>query len=400
MAFTFLFAGGGTGGHLFPGLAIAEELRALWPELAPEALREEPVRCMFLCSDRAIDRSILEKAGAEFVASPAKPLASSVKGLARFVFSIGPSVRQARGLIRDARSAGGVHVVAMGGFVAAPAANAARVERVGLTLVNLDSVPGKANRWIGRRADRVISAMAVREEGRADFPRAHEHGTYSVVPPIVRSGAINRRSKAECAAKLGLDPAQPTLMVTGGSQGARSINDFVVGMFGLDSDSGLRSTWQVIHQTGVGEAERVRAAYQQVGVRAVVTEFVDDMATWWGAADLAVARSGAGNVLECWANRVPALFLPYPFHKDEHQKYNALALVDAGTAKVVKDHVDGQTNVQAHAETLRSMMDATTLDSMRQGFERLGPADGAARVARLLIGTLNGSPIRTASSLA
>lgn len=393
MAFTFIFAGGGTGGHLFPGLAIAEELRAQWATLAPESVRGEPPRCVFLCSDRAIDRSILEKAGVEFVASPAKPLASSARGLARFVFSVGPSVRQARGLIRDARAAGGIHVVAMGGFVAAPAAHAARVERVGLTLVNLDAVPGKANRWIGRRADRVTSAMAVREGGREDFPRAIQRGSYTVVPPIVRRGAMNQRSRAECLSLLGLDPARRTLMVTGGSQGARSINDFVTGALAEPASSNLRDLWQVIHQTGRGdsgngEVERVRAAYQNAGVRALVTEFVDDMATWWGAADLAVARSGAGNVLECWANRVPALFMPYPFHKDEHQKHNAHALIEAGTARVVKDHVDRATNIRAHADTLRAMMQPENLGSMRRGFERLGPANGAAKLAETLIGVI------------
>lgn len=377
---TVVFAGGGTGGHLYPALAIAQRLRE----------RAEGVRCVFHCSDRPLDAQILTRAGEAFEASCAKPLSARPRGLARFLATWGRAVRQARGVIRSEASQGPVVLAAMGGFVAAPAAQAALVERVPLILVNLDAIPGKANRFIAWRARRsrggeVVSTIPVRDG----------KGHWEVVGPIVRREALATGDQGACRERLGLDPSRPVLMVTGGSQGARSINTLLTAL--AKAEPGLftgADGWQVLHQCGKGEAEAVRKGYDEAKVRperAVVQEFSDRMGDWWGAAELAIGRCGAGTVAEAWANKVACVFLPYPYHRDEHQKWNAQPLVDAGAAVVVRDEVDAGANLRSAGREIAALMrDAARRGAMRIGVEKLGKSDGADEAARRIVSRLRG----------
>jgi UDP-N-acetylglucosamine--N-acetylmuramyl-(pentapeptide) pyrophosphoryl-undecaprenol N-acetylglucosamine transferase len=360
----FLFAGGGTGGHIFPALAISEEITRLDPA----------ARSIFLCSDRPLDAEILRRAPVDFRVVPAKPFGLFPGRLIRFAGSWGAAIRTVRAAIRDARKGGGEPtLVAMGGFVAAPAAQAARAERCPVVLVNLDAVPGKANRWIARRAERVFTAAPVAKAGR-----------WTEVPPIVRSSARTGRDPAECRSRLGLDPQRPTLLVTGGSQGARSINTLIARLLG--DQPALFAGWQVIHQCGRDEEQPARAAFDAARIPAIVRAFIDEMGMAWGAADLAVSRAGAGSVAEAWANGVPTLFLPYPYHRDEHQRANTEVLVRAGAAIVAKDRIDPAHNLADAGKTLADLIrDSARRVAMRVAFAGLGPADGAERVARALL---------------
>jgi len=360
---SILFAGGGTGGHLYPGLAIAEQISS----------NSTPTpRCLFLCSDRPIDRSILTTAGAAFEVIPAKPMIFRPRGLARFIASWGPSLRAARALIRKERREGRRVVMAsMGGFVAAPCAQAARAERIPIVMVNLDAVPGKANRWIARRADRVISAI----------PTARG---WETIPPIVRREAIASAGQRECRMALGLEPDRHTLLVTGGSQGATSINRFMTAF--ARANAAVLQGWQIIHQAGKDAAAEVESAYRGAGINASVREFLNPMATAWGAADLAVARCGAGTVAELWANRVPSLLLPYPFHRDDHQRANARVLEEAGAAIVRTDHVDPSKNLADAGRELTTLLaDPSRLATMRASAQSLPPPDGARWAAEAIL---------------
>jgi UDP-N-acetylglucosamine:LPS N-acetylglucosamine transferase len=205
------------------------------------------------------------------------------------------------------------------------------------------------------------------------------------VPPIVRSAGLAGRPAADCRRELGLDPARPTLLVTGASQGAGSINQMMIRF--VKGEPSPLATWQIIHQTGRDGADEVRTAYAAAGVPALVEPFFTKMGLAWGAADLAVSRAGAGSVAEAWANRVPTVFMPYPYHADDHQKLNALPLERAGGAVVVTDHVDPDANLQGAGRALAARLgDAPARAAMRQALERLGPVDGAARVAAALVG--------------
>lgn len=368
---TIFFAGGGTGGHIFPAVAIAEQVVRRLPG----------ARCVFVCSQRPLDAEILRSQqvggrGAEFVSIPAQPFGVWPRTLLRFVRTWGASVRAARGLVREARSRGPVMLVALGGFVAAPAAQGARVERVPRLLVNLDAVPGLANRWVARFATRVVTSTPV--PGR----------DWSVVPPIVREAALGRGSAAECRRSLGLDPALPVLLVTGASQGASSINRFMRA-FAARHDRPLRG-WQVIHQTGKGDTEECAASYASAGVPALVRPFFDGMGACWGAAEMAISRAGAGSVAEVWASGVPTLFLPYPYHRDQHQRYNAAPLERAGGALIATDQIDPSRNLDVLGPMLAELLESPSRrESLRAGLASLGPADGAARCAAEITGMLS-----------
>lgn len=360
---SFLFAGGGTGGHIYPALAIAEELLDLDPSLHVE----------FACSTRAIDAQVLSGAALRdqpptFTPIPAQPLGLRPRALRRFLGSWGPSVRAVRARLRAMPNP---TLVAMGGFVAAPAAQAARAQRAPVVLVNLDAVPGKANRWIGSHAGRAYSAARVDRPG------------WNVVPPIVRRGARAPGTPEHCRESLGLAPGKPTLLVTGASQGAASINHAVVAW--LESLGESARAWQVIHQTGAGAEDGVRAAYERLGIHALVREFLSPMGPAWGAASLAVARCGAGTVGEAWANAVPAIFLPYPHHRDQHQRLNALPLVECGGAVLVEDLVDPARTVDRLRAHDGLLLEPGALGERRRALESLGPADGSIRVARGLL---------------
>jgi UDP-N-acetylglucosamine--N-acetylmuramyl-(pentapeptide) pyrophosphoryl-undecaprenol N-acetylglucosamine transferase len=348
---------------------VAHELRGVLPE----------VRCRFLCSTREIDRDILSRAtlgGApvEFEAVPAQPFGVRPRALLRFVSHWGKAVRAGREAVRGASRP--VTLVAMGGFVAAPLVQAARVERVPILMVNLDAVPGKANRWIARHARRVLTAAPVR--GVQPGP------AWETIPPIVRTEAVVIASPEACRGTLGLDPGRPTLLVTGASQGAGSINRFMQAFVRERAPS--LGGWQVIHQTGKTDVEETRAAYARAGVPALVEPFFHAMGVCWRAADLAVSRAGAGSVAEAWANAVPAVFMPYPFHKDEHQRHNAAVLSGAGGAIVATDLVDPAKNAAAVGPVLAELLaDAARRAAMRRAIAGLGPVDGAARVARAVI---------------
>src|SRR5947207_662215 len=153
----YLFAGGGTGGHIFPALAIAEQLRARAGG-GPSA-----ARCLFLCSSRPLDAQILSREREDYKIIPARPFGLRPLALLRFIRSWAPSIREARRIIREQRCAGyDLRIAAMGGFVAAPIVQAARVEKAPVLLVNMDAVPGKANRWIARHAARIVTSTPAR----------------------------------------------------------------------------------------------------------------------------------------------------------------------------------------------------------------------------------------------
>lgn len=365
----FVFAGGGTGGHIYPALAIIEQLRLIDPD----------VDVHILCSNRAIDDRILSNEDVAFSSIPAMPVSSKPKGLMRFLMSWGPSVRMTRAQIRKFKSNHAqVVLVAMGGFVAAPASRAGRVERVPVALVNLDAVPGKANVLISKRASIVWTSASVQG-----------FDSWNRVKPIVRTQTMGSISKRDARLKFKLDPDCKTLLITGGSQGAASINAFVQQMLIHHPQSFVG--WQVIHQVGTQIAEtqidEIRDAYRGVGVDAWVERYIEKMGEALGASDLGVGRCGAGSVAECWAAKLPCVFFPYPYHQDEHQKHNAQVLVDAGTALVLNDQIDGVKNLEAHGESMAQVLESEDVRAkMRNGFDTLGAPDGAAQIATRLMG--------------
>lgn len=363
---TCLFAGGGTGGHIAPALAIAEHLADL-----------ADIRSRFLCSTKPVDVRMLTQAGAEFEIIPAVAFRLNPAGAMKFLTHWPSAVRAAKEAVSRAESQGPVVIAAMGGYVAAPVA-AAR-GRTPIVLINLDAVPGRANRWIASRATTVLTAATV------------PNSPWREIGPIVRRSAIADAPPQVCRERLGLSPRQPTLLFTGGSQGATSINQLALALVAQRREAfgEADSAWQIVHQTGTEDLATVREAYARAGISACVEAFFDRMGQAWGAADLAVSRAGAGSVAEAWANHVPTVFLPYPYHRDEHQKHNAAKLVTSGAAALCRDQIDARANLgEAGSRIVRLMGDATARCAMRQAAVTLGDVRGARLAAEAVIQAL------------
>jgi UDP-N-acetylglucosamine--N-acetylmuramyl-(pentapeptide) pyrophosphoryl-undecaprenol N-acetylglucosamine transferase len=380
-------AGGGSGGHISPGLAIVERLRERWNgsvnrngvngahEHGPSANgcrpESEPRGAVFVCSQRTIDTRMLSSAGARYVPIPAVPPSTHPLRAMKFLRAFRTSKQVCRQLMRSGEVA---HLLALGGFVAAPAVAAARSRGIPVTLLNLDDPPGRANRWIARGCDRIWTATKLRN----DFAER-------VVGMPIRRRAIAPATPPECRAELGLDPDRPTLLVTGASQGAVSINQLMIAL--ADDRPEVFRDWQIYHLSGFGSVSAVRSAYARRGIRARVEPFLDDIGLAWGAADVAFSRSGANSVAEAAANALPTLFLPYPHHRDMHQRHNAQPLVDLGGALMEQDRVEARENLRhAGAALARLLSQAAIREDMRRVLEEHRPPDAASHIADLLLG--------------
>ncbi len=354
-----LLLGGGSGGHVLPGLAVADALG-------------DRATCVAACSERPVDARILEAAGVPYRTLPATPPAARPAAAIRFVRGWRESCRRGAELLREHE----IDVVlATGGFVSPPVAAAARRAGIPVIALCLDAVPGRAIRLVGRLAARRLAGSPV-----ADGSRPWRVAEVTGVP--VRRDAIAPGDPGACRTRLGLDPSRPTLLVTGASQGARTIDELAPAV-ATREDRPLAG-WQVVHLTGGGDPEPVEAAWSAAGVPAVVLPFLHEIGLAWGAASLAISRAGAGSVAEAAANRVPTLFLPYPWHADEHQRHNAEPLAGLGGAVIARDEVDLPRTLAGAGATLASLAtDPDRLAGMRSALGDLPPAAAAAEaVAR------------------
>lgn len=361
-----VFAGGGSGGHLSPGLAIAERI----DDIAPT------IDIAFLCSRRAIDATMLGEAGRTFVPITASGLSLHPMRMLQFVRDFRAGRKEAgRWFAAHQTDA----VLALGGFVAAPVVAAARAQGITTIMLNLDDPPGKANRFMTRWCDAIWSAIEL--PGQPGF-------AMRVTGMPIRRRALTVDDAVTCRRALGFDPDRPVLLVTGASQGATSINNLM--RYIAANEPELLGGWQILHLTGERDAGAIREAYDQAGLAATVKPFEHQMALAWGAADLAISRAGASSVAEAAANGVPTIFLPYPHHRDKHQKRNAQPLVDAGGAVVVEDRDDTLATLSDLRPALRALLNHPEQRlAMRTAMQRKQPGDAAEAVANLLLESLS-----------
>ena len=361
----YIFAGGGTGGHLIPALAIAEELLRLEPR----------AQVSFACSDRDIDRRILAPTGYAFVPQPIRPLPRGPRGWWGFLSSWVRAGRLARDMVKDLKPAA---VLGLGGFAAAPVTKAASKAGVRTALMSIDAVPGVANRFLAGKVETIFAQF---ESSRAAY-RAHGCKVRVVGCPVRQQ--LLQADRAEALRFFGLREDRQTLLVVAGSLGAASINR-VVAALRVDIDR-LAEGWQVLHVSGPGKLEDVQAAYRGSGMTHAVLEFCDRMDLAYAAADLVLCRAGAATAGELMATGRPAVLMPYPYHRDQHQRHNAQALVEAGAARVVRDEIDPAGN----ADTLRlSLLELMTeperLAAMKEAASRLRQPGAAEAIARWML---------------
>jgi len=308
-----IIAGGGTGGHLYPGIAIAREL-----------LREKGNEVLFVGTTQGIEVRVLpaEKLPVRFIT------AGKVKGMGfpsivKTIVTLPRGVYQSLRLLREVRPDA---VIGIGGYASAPMGLSAWLLRVPLIIVEPNSYPGLANRMLGRLANTVILC----------FPGTNQKGFFTekktvCTGPLVRKG-IDQGNTDKALKEFGLDAGKFTVLVFGGSGGAHAIN-----MTMKQAAQGFKDSpaIQVLHQTGEKDVEEVKAGYREAGVTAHVLPYIYDMAGAYAAADLVVSRSGATTVAELAVCGKPALLIPFPFAADNHQEYNARTLASRGMAEVI-----------------------------------------------------------------
>lgn len=377
---TILFAGGGTGGHLYPGIAVAQALRESMPNARP----------LFLCTGREIDKVILEPTGFEFLPQPIVPIARSMSGLLRFWRSYRETRDLVRKVIRERRPAA---ALGLGGYAAGVAVRESAARKIPCALINPDVVPGKANQFLMKRVRSVCCQFEATAEHVSPADREKLQFTGCPIRPDIR--ALSPRDEA--AARLSLDPRKLTLVVTGASLGARTVNEAVLTML---EEITLRG-WQVLHLSGREQADAVREGYRRLAQRAAaqgdataplsarIIDFTPAMADVWAVADLAISRSGASSCAELTACGVPSLLMPYPYHKDMHQRLNAKVLADVGAAVLIDDEKDPKKNARKLRPIVESLLfDADKRRAMSEAAVKLGKPDAAAGVARVLQGLI------------
>ena len=361
----FIFAGGGTGGHIYPAIAVAEQILKLEPT----------AKIHFFVSTRGIDEQILSKTSFETTVLPAKGFSARPGKLIGFCTSFLKSHRIAKRSISESQKA---VVIGVGGFVAAPVCFAAHKLKVPIVLLNVDIVPGRANKIIARWADEIFVQF---DETRQSF--AKRKAGVNVVGCPLRSGFDNPEPD-KVKSELGLDENKKTLLITGASSGSENINKAVCSL--LENLACFADDWQIVHLTGDANYEKVRQKYSEAEIGHKVLSYFDDMPSLLAAVDLVVGRSGAVSVAEYAAASVPSICMPYPYHKDLHQYLNAGKLVEAGAAVIVDDLPDEKERPGWLWEELEELMkDEKKREEMRQACKSIARLDAGLQIAEGLL---------------
>jgi len=362
---TYFFFFCGTGGHIYPGLAIAEKTVELYSK----------AKVHFFCSDRNIDSQILDRSRFKYTRLPVTGFSLQPNKLFRFCTSFWKSYRAAKDILANNRFA---ILVGIGGFASAPAVLAAHKLKIPIALLNVDIVPGRANKLLARFAKEIFVQF---DDTCRYF--AKSKSKISVTGCPLRS-RFNKPDADAAKKTLSLDENKRTLVVTGASSGAKSINDAVCAI--LPTLNNFADQWQIVHLAGRRHFEQVRRQYKTAKIKTKVLDYYEEMADLLAAADLVVARSGAVSIAEIAAISVPSICIPYPHHRDRHQYLNAGKLVEAGAAVIVDDLPDLTDRSQWLAEELTELMaDEKKRELMKRGCEKIAKLNAAVDIAQKLM---------------
>lgn len=353
MAGAVLIAAGGTGGHLFPGIAVADEL----------VRRDAARRVVFVGTPLGLETRLVPRAGYRLELLPILPLnAVGLLRAARGLLALPRGLARAAALLRRLRPEA---VLGVGGYAGGPVVLVAALLGVRTVILEPNARPGLANRLLRPLVGRA--ACGYDETLRAFGPK----GVLTGNP--VRGGFASLPRKAH---------APPlSLLAFGGSQGSKALNDALVAALPhLPGPDRLR----IVHQTGEAMREGVKTAYAAAGREAEVLPFLDDMERRFAEADLVCSRSGAATCAELAAAGRAAVLVPFARSADDHQRTNARALVAAGAARMIEE---GDLTGESLARAIRELVERPErIEAMEEAARRLGRPDAAARVADLLEG--------------
>jgi UDP-N-acetylglucosamine--N-acetylmuramyl-(pentapeptide) pyrophosphoryl-undecaprenol N-acetylglucosamine transferase len=370
-----IIAGGKTGGHLFPGIAVAEE----WLSRDPDH------RVLFVGTRHGIEARMVPAAGYEFVAIRSRGLArmgvtGKIKGMGILPLSIIDAIRVIRKWKPQA-------ALGVGGFVSGPVILAARLTGVPCAVQEQNAAPGITNRILGLFVRKVFLSFA---QAGGWFGRAARKGRVTV-----SGNPIRRKIVDALVDRPGRSREQDTgpdekirILVLGGSQGAHGLNLLFAEALSI-LQSNERQRILIRHQSGEADREMVEVRYRELGIEARVEPFIDQMESAYLEADLVVSRAGAGAVAEIALAGLPSILVPYPYAVSDHQAMNALALVQAGAAYMFREgETDGRTMAGAIAMVVK---DKKRLWEMSEGARSVGKPDAAAVIVDQCIEMIDGA---------
>ena len=355
-----LIAAAGTGGHIYPGIAVAKEILRRNPE--------SEIR--FVGTARGLEGKLVPKAGFELSIIESAGL-KSVGSIARLrgAAMLPRSFIAARRIIRDFRPD---VVIGAGGYVSGPVVLTAAILNVPTLVMESNALPG----WTNRTLARFVDKAAVSFEQSLSFFR----GKGVVTGNPVRREFFEIPARARASGSF-------NILVFGGSQGAHAINEAMVAA--LPDLEGLRNSLRVTHQTGEADFERVRSAYIEAGwsEQADVRRYIDDMVVSFGEADLVICRAGATTTAELIAAGKASIMIPFPLAADDHQRRNAEALEAEGAAKMIlQQDLSGGRLAQEIEKLLQS---PDIIGKMESASRKLARGDAAAAAVDLIEELIN-----------
>ena len=355
-----VIAGGGTGGHLYPGLALAEELRGRFG-----------AEIMFVGTEKGLESRVVPKEGYPITILPAEGAAG--KSVSR---KFRAAVKLVRSVIKARKLLGSYEpdiVAGTGGYVSAAPVIAAKLLSIPVLIMEQNVVPGSANRLLARISDAVAATYM---ESTNYFPKGK---TFLTGNPV-RAGILSA-GRASSYELFRLEPEGLfTVLVFGGSAGATSINKAVTEA--LEHLADIKGKIQFLHQSGQRDYQAVREAYRALGFRAMVAPFIFQMAEAYAAADMVISRAGATTLAELTALGKPAVLVPYPY-AGAHQEWNARKMEELGAARLV---MDSDLSGRVIAQEIRSLME-NEAERVEMGVKSraIGRPDAARKAADLAL---------------
>lgn len=363
-----IIAGGGTGGHLYPGIAVAEEFLNRGKN---QKIGLEKNNIVFVGTENGIESKIIPREGylIRFIRAEGivgKSFIKKIKAFLMFLLSIFDSLSVIKAFRPDI-------VIGVGGYASVGMILAAHFKGIPTMILEQNSVPGTANRFLSRFVDAIAVTY---QESTSYFPR---HKTYLTGNPIRKELLI--RDEERSYSLFQVDRDKFTIFVFGGSTGARSINYAMVEALNHLTD--LKKNIQFIHQTGENDYEYVKDEYRKAGFSGIVVPYIYEMAEAYTISDIIICRAGATTLSEITVAGKASILIPYPYAAANHQEYNARKLEDMAAAKVI---LDKDLNGALLAATIKELYNDQSLrEKMQLAASSFGKVDAAERIVDIAL---------------